>query len=75
VNVIDDILYLIGGYSYEKQCSSNVYTLNLETISSNWVDLNPTGDIFDGKFEFENHFSNQRRMICQHMTTLAKPLA
>ncbi len=50
VNIIDDTLYLIGGYSPEKQCSSNVYTLNLDTVSSDWSDLNPSGDIFERRF-------------------------
>ena len=50
MNVINDTLYLIGGYSPDKQCSSNVYTLNLDTINSDWGDLNPSGDIFDGRF-------------------------
>lgn len=50
MNIINDTLYLIGGYSYEKQCSSFVYTLSLNTVSSIWSDMSPKGGLFQGEF-------------------------
>ena len=52
MNIINDTLYLIGGYSPDDQCSSKVYTLNVDSASSDWTELNMVGGTFDGEFSY-----------------------